>query len=67
MRTEGKLPRVVTVTVEGSVGEKGSESVKSKNRVHVSQLNAIRKCYEAIGPAATCYRIQITGKHAEQL
>ena len=33
--------------------EERNESVKS---------NAIRKCYDAICPAATCHRIQISGK-----
>ena len=35
---------VGTGAVEGSLGEERSESVKSKDRVHVSEWNAIRKC-----------------------
>ena len=35
---------VGTGVVEGSLGEERSERVKSKDRVHVSEWNAIRKC-----------------------
>ena len=34
--------------VEGSLGEERGESVKSKDRVHMSEWNASRKCQCAI-------------------
>ena len=33
-----------TGAVEGSLGKERNESVKSKDRVHVSEWNATRKC-----------------------
>ena len=35
---------VGTGPVEGSLGEERNERVKSKDRVYVSEWNAIRKC-----------------------
>ena len=57
---------VGTGAVEGSIVEERNESVKSKARVHVSQRNDTRKCYDAICQAATGHRIQISGKHPAQ-
>ena len=34
--------------VEGSLGEERDESVKSKDRIHMSEWNSSRKCQYAI-------------------
>ena len=49
--------------MEASIGKERNGSVKGKYSVHVSEWNAIRKCYDAICPAATGHRIQVSGKH----
>ena len=41
---EKDVLRLGTWAVEGSLGKARDESVKSKNRVHLSEWNAIRKC-----------------------
>ena len=66
MRKGERRAGVGTGAVEGSLGEERNESVKSKARVHVSEWNAIMKCYDAICQAATGHRIQISGKHPAQ-
>ena len=37
----------------GILGEESNGSFKSKDRVHVSEWNATRKCLDAVCPAAT--------------
>ena len=44
MRKGEKRAGVGSGAVKGSLGEEMDESVKSKDRVHVSERNAIRKC-----------------------
>ena len=44
MRKGERRAGVGTGAVEGSLGEEGNESVNSKDRVPVSEWNAIRKC-----------------------
>ena len=63
MRKGKRRAGVGTGALEGSLGDYMNESVKSKDRVYVSERNAIRKCCDAICPAATGHRIQIAGKH----
>ena len=44
MRNGERRAGVGTGAVEGSLGEEMNESVKSKDRVHVPEWNAIGKC-----------------------
>ena len=60
MRKGERRAGIGTGSVERSLGEEINERVKSKERVHVPEWNAIRKCYDAICPAATGHR---TGEH----
>ena len=39
--------------VEGSLGEERDESVKSKDRIHMSEWNSSRKCQYAIFQLST--------------
>ena len=63
MRKGERRTGVGTGAVEGSLGEERNESVEGKDRVHVSEWNAISKCLYAICLAGTGHRIQVSGKH----
>ena len=57
MRKGERRAGVGTGAVEGSLEKERNESIKGKDRVHVSKWNAIRKCSYVICPADTGHRI----------
>ena len=56
MRKGERRAGVGTGAVEGRLGEERNESVKSKDRVHVSEWNAIRKMQSAQLPQVTEFK-----------
>ena len=61
MRKGERRTGVGSGAVDGSLAEERNESVEGKDRVHVSEWNAISNCSYAICLAATGHRIQVYG------